>query len=189
MKKVLIFDINGNYVEDKIVDDEYIPQKNEFACSINTVIAFYKPKLVNGQVVEGLTQAEIDKLKGNTLEDAKARKLKELNDACNKAIIDGFDYTINGVLYRFSCSLEAQANFQGTDTLFKDGLITSISWTVTNKVTGKIERIAIDKTTFTNLRLAVFNHINTQISKLRDTLQPKVEQATTIAEVEAVVWS
>ncbi|MED4922890.1 hypothetical protein P9743_01115 [Anoxybacillus geothermalis] len=80
MKKVLVFDENGNYIEDKIVDDDYETQENEFACSIDTVIAFYKPKLVNGQVVEGLTQEEIDAIKNAPKEPTPIELLQQENE-------------------------------------------------------------------------------------------------------------
>jgi hypothetical protein len=122
------------------------------------------------------------------LETLKTAKIGQLEENCNQAIVDGFDYTINSVSYKFSCSLEAQANFQGADTLFKDGLITEAEWTVFNNATQKVERVMIEQTTFPSIKLQVFQHINSNISKLRNTLQPQVESATTNLEVDSIVW-
>lgn len=127
--------------------------------------------------------------KTNTaLADLKAAKLAQLEESCDKSIVGGFDFTVNNVSYRFSCSVTAQANFQGTDTLFKDGLITEAEWTVVNNPTGAIERIILNQATFNQIKLQVFMHINSNVSKLRNTLQPQVDSALTNAEVDAVVW-
>jgi hypothetical protein len=118
----------------------------------------------------------------------KSAKMSQLEEACSSAITSGFDFTVNSISYKFSCSLEAQANFQGADTLFKDGSITEAEWTVVNNANGKIERVTLDMATFNSIKLQVFTHINSKISRLRNTLQPLVESATTNADVDAVVW-
>jgi hypothetical protein len=123
-----------------------------------------------------------------TIDEVKSAKLAQLDEACSNAIVSGFDYTVNTVSYHFSCSLSAQANFQGTDTLFKDGTITQAEWTVVNNSTGAIERIILDNATFNAIKLEVFKHINSNVSKLRNTLQPQVDSATTKAEVDAIAW-
>lgn len=122
------------------------------------------------------------------LADLKTAKLSQLEEMCDNSIISGFDFTINAISYRFSCSVTAQANFQGSDTLFKDGLITEAEWTVTNNATGAIERIILDQATFNQIKLQVFMHINSNISKLRNTLQPQVESCATNVDVDAVAW-
>lgn len=123
-----------------------------------------------------------------SIEDLKRFKMEMLDEACNKAIVNGFDFIVNEISYRFSCSITAQANFQGTDTLFKDGFISEAEWTVINTTTGAIERIMIDKAIFNQLKLEVFMHINSNISKLRNFLQPLVESATSIEEVDSINW-
>lgn len=122
------------------------------------------------------------------LKQRKSEKIGELEALCDASIIAGFDYEINGISYRFSCSLAAQANFQGTDTLFKDGLISQAEWTVTNNATGAVERIMFGQDVFNQLKLQVFIHINSNISKLRNDLQPLVEAAQSQSELDAIVW-
>ncbi|HEX3075036.1 MAG TPA: hypothetical protein VHP30_15590 [Ignavibacteriales bacterium] len=114
--------------------------------------------------------------------------MSQLDEACNMAITSGFTSTVGTTEYLFSCSLSAQANFQGTDALFKDALITEAQWTVVNVSTGAIERVILNQTDFSSVKLQVFQHINANISKFRNTLQPQVETATTNAEVDAIVW-
>ncbi|MED3562236.1 hypothetical protein [Bacillus xiapuensis] len=123
-----------------------------------------------------------------TLTDLKNAKLLQLEEICNKSIIDGFDFTINSISYRFSCSITAQSNFQGSDALFKDGLITSAEWTVTNNTTGAIERIMLDQPIFNQIKLKVFEHISSNIKKLRNILQPLVESALTVEDVNRINW-
>jgi hypothetical protein len=88
MKKVLVFDENGDYIEDKIENDDYEPKVNEFACSPDTVIAFYKPKLIGGQVVEGLTQEEINELKNTPSEPSPTDLLQQRIDLIQAALDD-----------------------------------------------------------------------------------------------------
>lgn len=124
------------------------------------------------------------------LQTVKDAKIAQLDELCNQTIVNGFDYDVNGISYHFSCSLSAQANFQGSDTLFKDGLINEAEWTVVNNTTSKTERIQIDQTTFNALKLQVFQHINSNISKLRNTLEPLVENESTDTneKVDTIVW-
>lgn len=118
----------------------------------------------------------------------KQAKLSQLEQLCADSITNGFDSDVNSVSYRFSCSLSAQANFQGADELFKDGLITESEWTVINNTTGKVERIILSKEVFNSIKPLVFQHINENISRLRNMLEPQVDSAATNEEVDAVVW-
>jgi hypothetical protein len=158
----------------------------------NNMVTEYKNTLAAAQVVADNTSdifkyQQLD-LTTATLDEVKQAKMAELNEQCNQTIIAGFDYTVNNVSYHFSCSIPAQTNFQGTNALFKDGLITTVDWTVINNSTGLIERITMDQPTFDGLRMTLFNHISSQVSRLRDTLAAQVNSATTIDEVDAVVW-
>lgn len=120
----------------------------------------------------------------------KEKKIAEINEECDKSILSGFDYAIDGVEYHFSSSISAQMNFQGVDSLFKDNLVPNglAEWTVTDKSTGEIERILIDKDTFNQLKLKLFLHINSNISKFRNVLQPQIEAASTIEQVKEISW-
>ncbi|MFD0825861.1 DUF4376 domain-containing protein [Neobacillus sp. M.A.Huq-85] len=131
-----------------------------------------------------------DLIKENSQEltNRKIEKMAAIEALCDASIIAGFDYEINGISYHFSSSLAAQANFQGTDTLFKDGLISDVEWTVTNNATGAVERISFDQTVFNQLKLQVFIHINSNISKLRNELQPKVDAAQSQTELDLIIW-
>lgn len=179
MKQVYKYDSAGNYVEPVLIDDNAsipksctdkpLPQPN------------WKPVFKNGVWVETVKTVDL-------LTPAKIAKISELETKCDSAIVNGFDYSVNGVSYRFSCSLAAQANFQGADALFKDGTISEVEWTVTNNTSGVVERISFGVDIFNELKLQVFNHINSNVSKLRNTLQLRVEGATTQSELDAIVW-
>jgi hypothetical protein len=116
----------------------------------------------------------------------KSAKLAQLREQCSLTIMNGFEYEINNNTYRFSCDNEAQANFQGADSLFKDNLITMIDWTVQQD--GVYRRITVDATTFILLKLEVFKCINSNVSRLRDSLQPQVEATTSNEEVDSINW-
>lgn len=130
---------------------------------------------------------KLDKI-NTPLEDLKNHKLNQLNKLCSEAIVNGFTYVIENTNYKFSSSLEAQSNFQSTTSLFKDGLITDVYWSATNVDTGIVERISLNEESFNKLRVELFNHINLNISRFRDELQPLVLSAGTNEEVDMITW-
>jgi hypothetical protein len=131
----------------------------------------------------------IEKDNSIVLGKEKERKNKELNDACNKAITDGFLHNINGIDYWFSFDAEAQSNFQGTRPILKEGLIPSINWTVRiGGKDGEYTRIPIDATLMDELTIAILQHKDSNISKYRETLLPRVDAAVTVDEINTIVW-
>lgn len=151
---------------------------------------------VTEEQFQEMVQQEKDKLinptfdyDSMTLDEAKYVKVeKELNQKCNLTIISGFDYTINGVSYRFYLPLEAQANFQGAYARFRAGKMTNVRWTVFNHDTQQFERIDLDWATFEPIADEVFNIIDNNVRKLRDDLEITVKLATTIEEIKSVTW-
>jgi len=123
-----------------------------------------------------------------TLQQVKDAKMAQLDYLCSQEIMQGFDYTIDSTSYRFSLSIKAQQNFTGTQNRFDKGKITQIEWTVLNNSNGNIERITLDQATFESITDVVFDTIDTNVQRLRNTLQPQVESATTVEEVESVEW-
>lgn len=115
-------------------------------------------------------------------------KKYEMDQACKKAILAGFSHAINGIEYWFSYDIEAQLNFTGAESLFNKGVITEIEWTVTNVATGEYERIMLDSVIMDELVMKQFQHKNDNIIKYRSEMLPKVEQATTIADLELIAW-
>jgi hypothetical protein len=179
MKQVYKYDVNGTYLEPVMIEDnEPVPS---YCTDIPLPQPNWKPVFQNGTWVETMTEDE-------RLTPLRAAKMDELENTCNQAIINGFDYTINGISYHFSCSLAAQSNFIGVNDLIKEGVITSKGWTVVNNTTGKTERIVLDIPTFNNVKMALFQHIDSNTSKLRDDLEPKVNAAT-VDQLPNIVWS
>lgn len=125
-------------------------------------------------------------IKFENLEYHRKLKDEELNAACAKSILSGFDQEINGVVYHFSFDTEAQLNFQGSERLLSSGMIESIDFTVFRD--GKYERIAIDKDAMNILTMAILRHKADNIAKYRDVLMPKVEAASTKEEIESIKW-
>lgn len=120
------------------------------------------------------------------LEIARQEKNLELADECNKAILSGFNYTINNIDYHFSFDVEAQLNFQGASLLFAQDKITELTWTVTNG--DNYERIIITKEIMNELNIAMLQHKANNISRYRDILSPKLATATTIEEIQSLSW-
>lgn len=121
-----------------------------------------------------------------TLDELKELKIGQLKYLCEQDILAGFDFTINGILYHFSFDVEAQMNFNGANSLFVEGLITEVEWTVTNN--GQYERIILDKPTFDQIKLVAFNEKNNKIKRLRNDILPLVEVAESKSDVEVIVW-
>lgn len=122
------------------------------------------------------------------LQIVKEQKDEELNLACNRAILNGFDYTINGISYHFSFDIEAQFNFQGVQSLLANGTISEIPWTVLNNETKEHERITVNSQLISTLSMVILHHKNSNISKYRDFLSVQLQNATTIEEVQEIKW-
>lgn len=120
------------------------------------------------------------------LEEERKKKDLELNKACNAAIVHGFSHQIEGVEYHFSYDIEAQGNFRDAQTVLGLGIVTEITWTV--KKDGEYARIPITKPIMDELTLVILQHKENNISKYRDFLMPIVNDATTIEEIQQVIW-
>lgn len=123
------------------------------------------------------------------LTQAKKSKDNELNTDCSNAILEGFEHTINGMLYWFSYDSEAQGNFRDAKDVLRDGIVTEIMWTVREGgINGPYTRIPVNNTIMSDLTLVIMQHKNGKISRYRDELLPQVYNATTLAEVSAITW-
>lgn len=124
------------------------------------------------------------------LVQAKEDKINELDMMCNQTILGTFQFQYtDGNTYSFWNDLSAQSNFDKLLNAFTQGMLTTpIMWTAYDS-NNNVVRLAFDSSEFLNLYKAHLNHIQTNISKFRDTLQPQVEACTTVDDVNAIVWS
>lgn len=122
-----------------------------------------------------------------TLEDYKQFKLEELTKKCTEVILGRFNSTVATVVYQFSNDIEAQSNFKDAIWALENNKATSVAWT-TYDTTGQIARISLDLIQLSNVNVDRLTHQQTNVGKLRDVLQPRVEACATKAEVEAIVW-
>jgi hypothetical protein len=120
------------------------------------------------------------------LEEKKKEKIQELDETCNRAIVSGFNHTINGVEYHFSFDIEAQLNFQGAERILSNELVPEVMWTVSRN--GEYERIPITKAIMSELTMVILQHKDSNYSKFRDVLMKQVENATTVEEIQAITW-
>ncbi|OIS74608.1 hypothetical protein [Bacillus licheniformis] len=121
------------------------------------------------------------------LNRAKSEKIEELSRECKAAILGRFVATVDGVEYLFSCDIEAQANFEKAEKSFAKGLITEIPWTAYDS-NGKVVRVLLNQEKFEPVYIKHLEHIQNNISKFRDFLQPMVEDAQTPEEVFIIRW-
>lgn len=57
MKRLLHFDDEGFYVAEELVSSSYLKSKsNEYIAELNEEIAFHRPRLIDGELVEGKTE-------------------------------------------------------------------------------------------------------------------------------------
>lgn len=123
------------------------------------------------------------------LQRAKEEKDAELNAACNKAILAGFSYTIDDILYWFSYDMEAQGNFRDAKTILEDGLVEVVPWTVrVGGIDGEYTRIPITLDIINAISIVIVQHKTNNIGRYRDILMPIVKSATTIEGVANVQW-
>jgi hypothetical protein len=81
MKIGIEFDASGNYVSDFLEGME-LPAGHQLYEGEPPEGSFqYMPKLVNGAIVEGLTQAEIDAIVNTPIPKTELELLREENDA------------------------------------------------------------------------------------------------------------
>lgn len=133
-----------------------------------------------------LTAEEINALQP-TLDQIKQAKIAQLDAACNEAILGSFNSTVNSVQYSFSNDGEAQKNFDKCARAFDKGYISSIPWTAYD-ASDSVTRITLDAAAFEPLYMDHLSHIQSNIAKYRDILQPQVEAATTKEEIDAIQW-
>lgn len=172
-------DINGNRIEVVVLNsDEEIPMNYFQGWGDRT---FVNPKwdYSIGDWVESVSDDDI-------LIKAREMKMSELDKACQQSILGYFKATVDGVEYSFSCDFEAQTNFEKVDRAFEKGRMTQINWTAYD-ANGNVVRVTLDPTSFEPVYLAHLYHIQSNISRLRDVLQPQVEIASE-EELKTIVY-
>lgn len=125
---------------------------------------------------------------------AKDRKDRELNAACNQAILDKFPSVIDGVTYYFSSDMEAQKNFDKAGRAFDKGWITLVPWTAYDG-DGSVVRLNLDVVNFDSVYRDQANHVQSKVSHYRDVLMPQVDAVTitttledALTELGSIVW-
>lgn len=121
------------------------------------------------------------------LDDLKESKKSELRDECHNAIIGSFESYLNGKKYEFTYDLEAQTNMQETYNMFQNNVIDEIKWTTS--IDGEKKRIIFSKRDFEKVYYDGVKHKQTQISKLKDVLEPMVDSAESESELDEISWS
>lgn len=149
-----------------------------------------------GALKDGFTfdkPKEFDKWNGTAWEtDLKAlkdKKLSDINNSCDKAIVSGFKSSALGEEHFYYSTLEEQSTLNllinlGVDNQFKAQKITLVDGIETKEARKAYPH------TIQQLRDVLadgFTHIATQVAK-KDNLETQINNATTIEEVEAISW-
>lgn len=209
-----IANIVSNGIE---VDDAVIADKTLQIIDVSSVPNGVKPQAYCYNVTNGFYENKnyvtpldpIEKLRTDdekyrqldlttaSLADVKQAKKAQLNYLCNQTIVNGFDYTVNGVSYHFSCSINAQQNFTGTKLRMDNGKITQKTWTAVDNTTGAISRVTLVATDINAISDIVDNLVDSNVSRFRDTLEPQVDaivlanyatEADANKAVDAINW-
>lgn len=143
-------------------------------------------RFVDGEWFDTVTPEEEDKINGTDLESLKLKKIKELENKCKESILGYFSAEVDGVTYQFSCDDEAQKNFDKGFRAFEKAWQTEIHWTA--YLNNERVRVLFVEETFLPVYMEHVRHINRNVSKLRDTLEPLVINATTKEELETIQW-
>ena len=173
-------DENGFVVDTHVLEDWEKPLRN-YIKGWGGEHSFFSPRwdFYNEKWTEGTSDVEL-------LNKLRAEKDTELNQACASAILNGFDFAMDGVTYHFSYDNEAQVNFQETYTLFQNSVINDVMWTVTLGE-GKF-RLFLNKERFTQVYYASIQHKFRCIKYYRDKLTPLLTSATTYDMINNIVW-
>jgi len=116
------------------------------------------------------------------------RKGAELGIACKQEILGYFQVKLQGKNYYFSNDAEAQSNFEKMDRAFEKGRINQLKWTCYDK-NWNVKRLLLNAKMFEVVYEAHLNHIQGNIARFRDELMVQLSQATTVEEIESIVWT
>jgi len=125
----------------------------------------------------------IDKAK--LLHNKKATKTSEINSACAKAITSGFTSSALGTQHTYQSEQTDQLNLigvvaAGTDDYFKCGVADTngnITWNYELHTIAQLQQVLVDGKTHKQDLLQKANTLKTQVAN-----------ATTVKDVEAIVW-
>lgn len=180
MKQVFKINKDGLYLEPVLIqDNEDIP---EYCVEEMPTEGLYNAKFENGKWVEGkeITELEI-------LEQARDKKMEELNKQCNYTILNKrFSAMVDGVEYFFSCDEDAQKNFDKLDSAFDKGRTDNSPWTAYDSE-GNVVRVILTINNFEPVYMAHLSHIQNNIIKLRDILEPVV-RSSSLEELDTIEW-
>ncbi|QIW88692.1 hypothetical protein P59_095 [Bacillus phage P59] len=155
---------------------------NEVTLTVKKDHAFFTTPFTYYKLVDGGLVYSSDR----ELLAAKQEKNRELDAICKATILGRFPAIVDGVEYFFSNDIEAQANFEKLDKAFDKGFLTAIPWTCYD-AEGGVHRIVLTAETFPVVYFAHLNHIQGNIAKYRDILQPMVAEATE-DELKNIQW-
>lgn len=145
------------------------------------VDAFSNPQyytVQSGKLVQKTSYAD------QLLADTKAAKIAELDQMCNQTILSGFTSLALGQEYHYPFDEEAQRNLTGALTLLNaDPTLTTVEFKVLD--IGKFVDHTRDQ--FLQVCKDAFAFKSSMIKKYHD-LKDQVNAATTVDEVNAIVW-
>ena len=160
---------------------------NYFKNTNNKIFAYDDEQVAQGygKDLTALTQAEFDAMMQPTLVEVQSSKIREINTLCGKAITSGFTSSALGSAHTYQSEQTDQLNLvgavtAGTDDYFKCGVADAngnVTWNYELHTIAQLQQVLADGKAHKQVLL-----------QKAGTLKAQVTSATTIAEVEAIVW-
>lgn len=163
-------ELNRSYILDKMNQSGY----NELETFEKD---FFKEKVVGNK--EASEEA--------VLEVVRYMKLQDLKASCSETILGRFHSEVGGMEYLFSNDAEAQINFDKAMNAFEKQWMSQTFWTAYT-LEKELVRVTLTPETFRPVYMSHLAHIQDNISKLRDVLQPQVEKAENAQEIHEIKW-
>jgi len=160
---------------------------NYFKDNNNKIFAFDDKQVKQGygKDLTAITQAEFDAMMQPTLVEVQASKISEINTLCDKAITGGFTSSALGAVHTYQSEQIDQLNLigvviAGADSMFKCGVVNAdktITWNYVMHTIAQLKQVLVDGKEH---KLALLQKANT--------LKVQVAEATTVEEIEVIVW-
>ena len=116
---------------------------------------------------------------------AKDRKATELDFLLIQAIESGFNFEVNGTVYRFSYDSEAQSSIASAERLLDKGLLKTVN--LTGYLDGVAKRVPFTKELMDDFSVMIYMHKEEQYARLGELLE-LLDQSKTVEDVKAIQW-
>lgn len=131
------------------------------------------------RIVDGVLIRDESKI----LEFERKRKIHFLKEKCSKIITEGFEY----MGYKFGFTTSDQSNITSTMMAMQMGILNEIEWTV-RTLEGETARVILNADQFKEMCQIALKHKDDCIKYLRNDLEKRINECTTLEELNKISW-